>query len=142
MFFYFQLIFLNKLYKCSNCVSMKPFYQFFHCTSNYSNLRHKWVKKRCEMVMETAFLPPRNIQEIVIILFAQQHPENGTILTLIRKFKRYFQRQWMQRVTAEGFTVFYQRRATNNEVESFYGKLKVTLSNKTRNVWHFLAKLN
>ena len=78
--------------------------------------------------MVTPFLALQNIQEAITILL------NGTILTLIRKFKRYFQRQWMQRVTPKGFTVFYQPRATNNGVEYFHIKLKVRPPNKTPNV--------
>ena len=45
----------------------------------------------------------------------------------------------MQRVTSEGFRVFYQPRATNNEEKSFHAKLKVRLPNKTPYVWHFLT---
>ena len=34
---------------------MKPFYQFFHCTSNYSNLRHKWVKDKVKNFVSWSF---------------------------------------------------------------------------------------
>ena len=76
-------------------------FHFSHCLqrkiqklgqSNYyreNNDFKKWYK----MFMVTPFLLPQNIQEVVTTLFAQQHQANGTILTLIRKFKKLFQRQ-------------------------------------------------
>jgi hypothetical protein len=45
-------------------------------------------------------------------------------MQVFAEFNLYFKRQWMQKVTAAGFSVYGEDDRTNNFVESFNSKLK------------------
>ena len=100
----------------------------------------KFVKK----VMSLPYLPSQDITAAAESLFEQAAalPLSADAATKVQKFKLYFFRQWIRKVTPEKFSVFNFERGTNNDAEAFHSRLKAIIRTHKPNLYSFLAHLN
>ncbi|XP_046663077.1 uncharacterized protein LOC124355970 [Homalodisca vitripennis] len=90
------------------------------------------VYKMCQAL---PLLPANMIEEGYdhVVNFAQQA---GVLQNLV-VFLNYVHRVWITGVGVESFSVYKQRRRTNNDMESYHRKLRDTMNTAHPNVWVF-----
>ncbi len=101
-------------------------------------------KKFIKKVMSLPYLPSHDITAAAESLFEQAAalPLSPDAATKVQKFKLYFFRQWIRKVTPEKFSVFNFERGTNNDAEAFHSRLKAIIRTHKPNLYSFLAQLN
>ena len=94
--------------------------------------------------MSLPYLRSHDITAAAESLFEQAAalPLSADAASKVRKFKLYFFRQWIRKVTPEKFSVFNFERGTNNDVEAFHSRLKAIIRTHKPNLHSFLAHLN
>ncbi|XP_046685673.1 uncharacterized protein LOC124371386 [Homalodisca vitripennis] len=73
-----------------------------------------------------------------VVNFAQQ----AGVLQNLAVFLNYVHRVWITGVGVESFSVYKQRRRTNNDMESYHRKLRDTMNTAHPNVWVFYRTIN
>ena len=98
-------------------------------------------KKWCRMIMAAPLLPANQIHDVLNELLEKEF-NFGNDDVLVNRFKRYVQRQWMERTSPETLSVYGQDSATNNGCESFHCRLKADIKVHCPNPWTFIVHLN
>ncbi|XP_051163476.1 uncharacterized protein LOC127283264 [Leptopilina boulardi] len=100
----------------------------FHTAEGYNFLRQ---------LMALPLLPANEVRGTYVTILNLM-PLN--IKNQIQSYTKYFQRQWLRKVTPEVFSCFGLERRTNNCLESYHKQLKQKFGIRPK-IWHFTKLL-
>ena len=99
---------------------------------------HKWAKA----LMAVPLLREEDIRPTVELLLNQGFEVSPEENSLIQRFRVYFRRQWLIRVSAAELSVFNESVKTNNGSESNHAHFKRLIKSHKPNIWSFHKSLN
>lgn len=100
------------------------------------------VKILIKKVMTLPHLPADQISLISAALFDQPIQVDNETKTKLKKLKNYFNRYWLNIVTAAHLSVHEFNHGTNNFCESYHSRLKSTIRIHRPAIWSFMGHLN